>query len=329
MTAQADISGRCLRLAEGLEASDNPVALYETSEFLRAPNPDFDAYVFHHPTLDSPQLRSVVTTLHKLRRNVISDWDRPLFCDEIYGAEQESPSENSTSRKTTDYVAAMKLFHRLSAATAPLLELASLYQPDAEMITVPECISPRLKDSVDILQLPVAPRNPKSIGYVCNAASAPDDIALVYDVVLKLLSEDADSRLVFFGPIELTGPLRSHPQVVYNPPLPADDPHHHLTQVACLLEPHADVERDRCCSRVGYLQASLAGCQYVASPLPDLSSLKAPNLKLAISGEDWYGHILAAFKSAQGVRAARSAAAYVKKNHSSTAALNNFLALID
>lgn len=329
VAAQADISGRSLRLAEGLQASDSLVALYETSEFLRAPNPDFDVYVFHHPTLDNPQLRNVVNTLGKLRRILISDWNRPLFCDEIYGAEQSAAAAPNMSMKTTDYVAAMKLFRRMSAATAPLLELASLYHPDAELATVPECISPRAKDALDILQIQVTPRNPKSIGFVCNRSNSADDIGLIYDAIFKILSEDSECRLTFFGSIELTGPLRAHPQVIHAAALPKADPHHALSQVACVIEPHKKVERDRCTSRSGFLQASLAGCQYVATPLPDLSGLKAPNLKLATSEEEWYSHILGAFKSAQSMRAARSAASYVKKNHSSTTALNNFYTLID
>ncbi len=328
VTAKADLAGRCLRMAEGLQAEGYPVALYETSEFLRAPNPDFDVYVFHHPTLDFPQLRAVLTTLGKLRRILISDWDLPLFCDEIFGAEQSVERERGGSLKTTDYVAAMKLFTRLSAATAPLIELASLYQPDVELVTVPQSISPRQKDTTDVLNVATTPRNPKSLGFVCNTATAAADISVVYDLVFKILSEDPETTLTLFGEIDLPGPLLSHPQVFKDTALSPTDPHQDLAKVSCVVEPHADPVRDRCVSRLGFLQASLAGCQYIATPLPDLSSLKAPNLKLATSAEDWHDQILGAFQKAKNAKAARSAASYVKKNHSPNAALSSFQTMI-
>ncbi len=328
VTAEADLAGRSARLAEGMQAAGSCVALYDTAEFFRAPNPDFDAYVFHHPTLDFPQLRNVVTSLGKLRRTLISDWDLPLFCDEIYGAEQPGRKGGDSPAKTTDYVAAMKLFDRLSAATAPLTELASLYQPDVELMTVPESISPRLKGSTDILQVPVTPRSPNSLGFVCRGPHASGDLALIYDVVFKIISEDSTCSLTLFGDLELPGPLLSHPRVTLQPDLSKTDPHLDLSTVACVIEPHADVARDRCASRLGFLQASLAGCQYIATPLPDLNALKAPNLRLASTEMEWHDHIRAALSAAKSLRAARSAASYVKKNHASTNALNNFKALL-
>lgn len=328
VAGEADLSGRSTRLAEGAQAAGSCVALYETAEFLRAPNPDFDAYVFHHPTLDYPQLRNVVATLGKLRRILISDWDLPLFCDEIYGAEQPGGKDRNTPIKTTDYVAAMKLFDRLSAATTPLTELASLYQPDVQLVTVPECISPRLKGLTDVLQIPTTPRNPKSLGFVCRSQHAPSDLALIYDVIFKIISEDDACTLSLFGEIDLPGPLLSHPRVNTRPAPSETEPHIDLSKVACVIEPHADAARDRCSSRLGFLQASLAGCQYVATPLPDLNTLKAPNLKLAKSEAEWHDHIRAAFGAAQSVRAARSAASYVKKNHATTTALNNLHTLL-
>ncbi len=328
VAAKADLAGRCLRMAEGLQAEGYPVALYETSEFLRAPNPDFDVYVFHHPTLDFPQLRAVLTTLGKLRRVLISDWDLPLFCDEIYGTEQTTQSERGDPLKTTDYVAAMKLFDRLTAATGPLIELASLYQPDVELVTVPQSISSRQKDTTEVLQVATTPRNPKSLGYACNAATAARDFSIVYDLVFKILSEDPETTLTLFGAIDLPGPLLSHPQVFQDTALSPTEPHQDLAKIACVIEPHADPVRDRCATRLGFLQASLAGCQYVASPLPDLNPLKAPNLKMATSAEDWHDQILGAFERAKTLRAARSAASYVKKNHSPSAALSSFQTMI-
>ncbi len=328
VAAQADLQGRCLRLTEALQAAGYSVALYETIEFLRAPNPDFEAYVFHHPSLDFPQLRNVVTTLSNLRRVLISDWDLPLFRDEIYGAEQTGGAEGNEPRRTTDYVAAMKLFPRLSTATTPLTELASLYQPDVELMTVPETISARQKALADVLQVPVTPRNPKSIGFVCRTELAAADFGFIYDVVFKIIAEDPECQLTFFGPIELPGPIARNPRVTFEPALSQADPDLDLTKVACVIEPHVDVLRDRCTTRLGFLQASLAGCQYVATPFPDVSTLKAPNLQLATSLEEWHDHIREAFTRAKSVRAARSAASYVKKNHSSTAALSNLQTLL-
>ena len=312
-------------MAEELQAGGHSVALHETDEFLRAPNPDFDAYVFHHPTLNHGQLRSVVTTLGNLRRIMISDWDMPLFCDEIYGAEQLGGQEQSTPLKTTDYVAAMKLFDRLSAATAPLAELASLYQPDVELMTVPDGVSARLKGLTDVLQIAVAPRNPRSIGYVSRGLNATSDLAVLYDVLFKIISEDSACTLTVFGPLDLPGPFERHPRVKQEAAVSASDPQLDLARVACVIEPHSDLKRARCVSRVGFLEASLAGCQYVASPLPDLIELPAaPNLKLATSAPEWHDHIQAALTSAQSSRAGRSAASYVKKNLTATAAMGQF-----
>ena len=317
-----------MRLTEALQAAGYPVALYETIEFLRAPNPDFDAYVFHHPSLDYPQLRNVVTTLSNLRRALISDWDLPLFCDEIYGAEQMSRTDGDEPRRTTDYVAALKLFPRLSTATAPLTELASLYQPDVELMTVPETISTRQKALADVLQVPVTARNPKSIGYVVRNELAAEDFRSVHDVVFKILCEDPECQFTFFGSLEASGPITRHPRVSFEPALSASGPELDLTKVACVIEPHANVTRDRCATRLGFLQASLAGCQYIATPFPDLNALKAPNLKLATDLEEWHSHIRSAFTQAKSVRTQRSAASYVKKNHSATAALSNLQTLL-
>ncbi|MEM8685913.1 MAG: hypothetical protein AAGF81_01190 [Pseudomonadota bacterium] len=324
VTALIDEAGRCVRMAEGLQATGYSVALYETAEFLRAPNPDFDAYIFHHPTVNHAQLRSVVTSLGNLRRTLISDWDLPLFCDEIFGSEQPAEQNGEPPLKTTDYIAGMKLFRRLSAATPPLAELASLYQPDVELMTVPDGISPRLKGLSDVLQLPVVPRNPKSLGFVANTPQAASDLALIYDVLFKIVSEDSACTLTIFGPLELPGPLLAHPRVKQEAPLSKLSPELDLTRVACIVDPHVDQKRDRCVSRIGFLQASLAGCQYVASPLPDLSGLDAPNLRLAAGQSEWHDQIQDALTSTKSLRAARSAASHAKKNHASATIMSQF-----
>ena len=324
VTALIDEAGRCVRMAEGLQASGYSVALYETADFLRAPNPDFDAYIFHHPTVSYSQLRSVVSSLGNLRRTLISDWDMPLFCDEIFGAEQPAGQNGAPPLKTTDYIAAMKLFSRLSAATPPLAELASLYQPDVELMTVPDSISPRLKGMSDVLQLPVAPRNPKSLGFVAKTPHARADLALIYDVLFKIISEDSACTLTVFGPLDLPGPLMTHPRVKQEAPLSNLTPELDLARVACIIDPHADLKRDRCVSRIGFLQASLAGCQYIASPLPDLSGLDAPNLRLATTLSEWHDQIQDALASTQSLRAARSAASFAKKTHTASTTLTQF-----
>ncbi|MEM1200366.1 MAG: hypothetical protein AAGI06_13760 [Pseudomonadota bacterium] len=311
-------------MAEGLQATGYSVALYGTVEFLRAPNPDFDAYIFHHPTVSHPQLRSVVSTLGNLRRTLISDWDLPLFCDEIVGAEQPASQSGDAPLKTTDYIAGMKLFKRLSAATSPLAELASLYQPEVELMTVPDAISPRLKGMSDVLQLPVAPRNPKSLGFVANSAHAASDLALIHDVLFKIISEDNACTLTIFGSVDLPGPLLTHPRVKREASPSTLTPELDLARVACIIAPHADTKRDRCASRIGFLQASLAGCQYVASPLPDLSGIDGSNLRLATNLSEWHDQIQEALVSTQSLRAARSAASYVKKSHASSTLLSQF-----
>ncbi len=324
VTASIDEAGRCVRMAEGLQTNGYSVALYRTEEFLRAPNPDFDAYVFHHPTVNHAQLRSVVGSLGNLRRILISDWDLPLFCDEIYGAEQPAGQSGGAPLKTTDYIAAMKLFKRLSAATPPLAELASLYQPDVELMTVPESITPRLKGLSDVLQLPVAPRNPKSLGFVARTQHSALDLAMIYDLLFKIISEDSACTLTIFGSVELPGPLLTHPRVKHEAPVAKQAPELDLAKVACIIDPHANTKRDRCVSRIGFLQASLAGCQYVSSRLPDLSQLDAPNLRLATTQSEWHDHIQAALAAAQSLRAARSAASYAKKTHATTTILSQF-----
>ena len=265
-----------------------------------------------------------MSTLGNLRRTLISDWDLPLFCDEIFGSEQPAGQTGGTPLKTTDYIAAMKLFRRLSAATAPLAELASLYQPDVELMTVPDAISPRLKGMSDVLQLPVAPRNPRSLGFVAKSSHAASDLALIYDVLFKLISEDNACTLTVFGSLDLPGPLLTHPRVKREASPSTLTPELDLARVACIIAPHADMKRDRCVSRIDFLQASLAGCQYVASPLPDLSGLDAPNLRLATTQSEWHDHIQEALASAQSLRAARSAASYAKKSHASTTVLSQF-----
>ena len=324
VTAWPNEAGRCVRMAEGLQSGGWSVSLYETADFLRAPNPDFDAYVFHHPTVSNAQLRSVVTTLGNLRRTLISDWDLPLFCDEIYGAEQPAEQNGGTPLRTTDYIAAMKLFRRLSAATFPLAELASLYQPDVELMTVPDSISPRLKGMSDVLQLPVAPRNPKSLGYVATGIHAASDLAVIYDVLFKIISEDSACTLTVFGAMGLPGPLLDHPRVKIEAALSKTSPELDLSRVACVIDPHANLKRDRCVSRIGFLHASLAGCQYVASPLPDLGDLEAPNLRLATSQAEWHDHIQEALAAAQSPRSARSAASFVKKTQTASNTLSQF-----
>ncbi len=328
IAAKSDHLGRCTRLAEAVQTGGYPVAVYETSEFLRAPNPDFEAYVFHHPSAAYSQLRNVVTALQKLGRVIICDWELPLFCDEIYGVEHPGDANSPEPRRTTDYVAALKLFPRVSAANPAIAELASLYQPEAQLVTVPESISPRQKAIADALQASTTKRNPKALGFVCRDRMAAANFGLVHDLVCKLIAEDSERHLTIFGHMDLDGPLANHPRVTFKPALSPSAPNLDLTSVGCVVEPSAIPTQNRCATRANFLHASLAGCQYVATPLPDLAALKAPNLKFATTSAEWHDQLRNAVARATSAQAARSAASYVKKNHSSAAALSPFQTLL-
>jgi len=251
---------RCFHLAEALRNAGYIAAVYPHDTFLEAPNPVFDIYAFHRPSAGDERLRTVVGALRKLQKTLVADIDRYIF------REQENEDE-TIGQARADQVRALRLFEHVTAATTALTEHAEKHHAMAEVQVITNSILPSLLGLVESQGTNLLARPDRTIGYAHWPDSATADFSAVQDVLFKTVAEDQTARLILFGPVKPPAHLENHPRVELRPAIRPSDLPFLFAECACIVGPLEDSERGQSTSRAGYLEASLAGCKYVATPL--------------------------------------------------------------
>lgn len=284
---------RCYHPAEALSSQGYRVTVCAAAKFYENPSFDCDVYVFHRPSSSRRFFDRVIDHLESLGRTLIADYDDLIFGGEDVALVSSAVKNRNTDRDTAIRIfsanqTALERFNRFSVSTAPLAKRVHAIRPDARIAVVanelPESmLRPHLDGGTALRE-----RSPRVIGYFAGTRSHNADFPVVKGVLHRILSEDARRTLLVVGPLELPKSIASLPNVLVRDVVP----YWHLPDLmsACdtVIAPLERSAFNECKSRVKFLEAALAGCRLVATPIPDMEEVGPSRITFARNPDEWY-----------------------------------------
>jgi len=284
---------RCFHPAEALAAKGHLCSVYSAPQFAARPSVDFDVYVFHRPSVARPAFRKVFERLSKLGRVLVADYD-----DLIFGSRETAACSSAVRNKgmTLDQATiafdrnleALNMFSRVTVSTAPLAARVRQANPSAKVQVIPNHITESMRGFHRRLGTATQKRSRRQIGYFAGTKSHDRDLPIAEEVLHRVLSENQDFSLLVVGPVRLPGSLASLPNVVCCEAVPYWRLPWLMALCHTVIAPLETSAFNDCKSRVKFLEAALAGCRLVATPIPDVRAIGERHITLCSTNEDWY-----------------------------------------
>ncbi|MBI6941493.1 hypothetical protein JET76_09085 [Pseudomonas putida] len=252
--------------------------------------PKYDAYIFHRPYLT--QELSEFLQEHNEQELIIADFDDLIF--DVRYAELtpmvrvrggDTKSVRSYLSKTYD---AASLFNRFTLSTSPLKEHASELFPGAEALVLSNSIDPGFLGLSRIARRtnPVGER-PYALGYFSGTASHDKDFAMIAPLIAKRIIKTGE-KILLVGPLEIPECLKAlESQVVAHPLVSFHELAKTMAQCETVLAPLEDTIFTLSKSGLKFFEAVLAGCNVIATPIPDIDRFDSPLLKKCRNIDEW------------------------------------------
>lgn len=252
--------------------------------------PQYDAYVFHRPYLT--QELSEFLLEENDDKLLIADFDDLIF--DVRYAELtpmvrvrggDSKAVRSYLSKTSD---AASLFKNFTLSTEPLRRHADELFPHGESIVLSNSIDPGFMGLSRIARQnsPVSER-PFSLGYFSGTASHDKDFAMISPVIAERLKRTGE-KILLVGPLTIPKELLAlGSQVVVSPLVSFHELAKTMAQCVTILAPLEDTIFTRSKSGLKFFEAVLAGCDVIATPIPDIDRFDSPLLEKCLTINDW------------------------------------------
>lgn len=330
---------RCYHLGEALQQLGHQVHVTALAHFLENPLLGQDLYVFHRPRpdpgeLDIAPLARLLDELRLQGAQLAADYDDLVFGDHSI-ARQSSMVRGrgkSVARATERFQAnlqVLRLFDRVTVSSDPLAEQVRHWHPQAEVQTIPNAVPASLLQKAQEAELFLCPRAKNSIGYFSGTATHDRDFRLVEPALRTFLRQNWDASLLLVGAVTPSCRLRRHPRVTRHEPVAFESLGALMSRCATVIAPLETTPFNRCKSRGKFLEAALAGCRLVATPVPELEAAGSGWIRFADSADEW----LTAFQDrtfqADWRRWAQQQFESLEQNQSAQAAARCFVAFHD
>lgn len=288
---------RCYHFAEELSKSGYIVSIYSAKQFYSDIIADYDTYIFHRPNIGRLNFERTVMFLQQQGRRIIADYDDLIFGD-AETALESSAVKNGTLTPPLAIAAfssclrAMDLFDHFTASTEPLAKQIRRHRPEAMVAITPNFLPNALVEMHQALGTPDRPRYGRNIGYFAGTKSHNLDFPIVAPALARFLSEDRRIHFTAVGPVELPGSIASLPNVRQMGAVAYSRLPDLMSGFATVIAPLEKSLFNECKSRVKFLEACLAGCRLVATPIPDMVTAGNDSLAFANNDDDWYENLL-------------------------------------
>jgi hypothetical protein len=284
---------RCYHPAEFLQREGHHCAVYSGANFFEAPVYDHDVFVFHRPNTARPGFERTFNTLLRMGRTLIADYDDLIFGTEKIALGSSAVKNRTLSPETAiqsfaSNLDAMRHFDKISVSTTPLGDMVKRFNRGAEVRISHNHLPVTMTRPHMEFGTPYRVRPKGTIGYFAGTNSHNRDFPIVEEVLHRVLLENADFSLLVVGPVSLPASLASLPNVVTAPPIGYWRLPYLMTLCNTVIAPLEDGEFNACKSRVKFLEAALAGCRLIASPIPDMEAIGGTRLVLARNKDEWY-----------------------------------------
>lgn len=321
---------RCFHFAEELSNAGYIASVYSAKQFYSEPTADYDTYVFHRPNIARLNFLRTVTLLRQKGRRVIADYDDLIFGD-AETALVSSAVKNGTLTPALALTAfsscrqAMDLFDHFTASTEPLANQIRHHRPEATVRVTPNFLPNALVEMHQALGTPDRQRYRRNIGYFAGTKSHNFDFPIVAPALARLLSEDSRLHFTVVGPVELPGSVASLPNVRQMGPVAYSRLPYLMSGFATVIAPLEQSLFNECKSRVKFLEACLAGCRLVASPIPDMVAAGGTNVAFANDDDDWYENLNTEVPVSSGT--AQSPLSTLTRDHNASASIQQLRSL--
>ncbi|MFD1381192.1 glycosyltransferase family protein [Fodinicurvata halophila] len=276
-----------------LQAQGHACHVTSLHAFLRAPQFDHDLYIFHRPEGSEPQLPDLVAGLRSLGRQVRADYD-----DLIFGGRDialNSPFVRSRGKDPDRIIVryrrnldVLHLFDRVTVSTEPLKDQVLAHHPNAQVEVRPNFIPPSLLKRAEEAGWYKRNRPVRRIGYFAGTKGHSRDFRVAEHALRYCLGREPDTRLLIVGPVDLSLRLRWHRRVERQPLVPYEEMFELMSHCTDVIAPLEDTLFNRCKSRVKYLEATLAGCRLIATPVPDIEAIAGEGDMLPREEAAWF-----------------------------------------
>jgi hypothetical protein len=252
--------------------------------------PQYDAYIFHRPYLT--QELSEFLLEHNDDKLIIADFDDLIF--DVRYAELtpmirvrggDTKSVRSYLSKTHD---AASLFNNFTLSTVPLKEHVQEMFPQGKSIVLSNSIDPGFIGLSRIARQnnPVATR-PYALGYFSGTASHDKDFSMITPIIIERLQRTGE-KILLVGPLVVPDDLlKLGAQVVVKPLVSFHELAKTMAQCVTVLAPLEDTIFTLSKSGLKFFEAVLAGCDVIATPIPDIDRFISPLLHKCKTLEDW------------------------------------------
>jgi glycosyltransferase involved in cell wall biosynthesis len=283
---------RCFHPAEALLSAGHKCCVVSQKRFVEMPSYDFDVYVFHRPAPDVGPLHSILERLKESGKFLIADYDDLVFGDELLALDSSLAKRGGDAsleaiaafRRNTE---ALRFFERVTVSTYPLADKVKQFHSTAQVDVVHNTIPDSIFALSDRLEISTRPRPARQIGYFCGTNTHDADFRVVSEVIIAMLDNFPDATFVVLGPLKLPGALAFHPRVHTYPPCNYFRLSSVMSGCSIAIAPLVRGEFNDCKSRVKFLEASVAGCQLIASPIDDMTRAAEGRIALPTTPNEW------------------------------------------
>ncbi|MFT6437791.1 MAG: glycosyltransferase involved in cell wall biosynthesis [Candidatus Azotimanducaceae bacterium] len=287
---------RCYHPAEYLLSKGHSCTVVSAEHFYTSPVLNHDVYVFHRPNAGRTGFKEIVNYLSRQGTSLIADYDDLIFGDSAIALGSSAVKNGTLNPKTAvdvfrNNLQAMLMFDKVTVSTVPLSEYVREYNPRASTHVVPNFIPSSVLNLHRDLKTANRKRPRTTIGYFAGTKSHDKDLPVVESVLHRVLSENPNFQLFVVGPVLLPKSLTSLPNVAVTSVVNYLRLPGLMSTCSTVIAPLEDSSFNSCKSRVKFLEAALAGCRLVASPIPDMTGFGDGAIALANSLDDWYFHL--------------------------------------
>jgi glycosyltransferase involved in cell wall biosynthesis len=283
---------RCYHLAEALRAKGCHCVVVSLSEFLENPSFAYDAYVFHRPSADVSRFQSTIEDLRRLRKRLLADYD-----DLIFGTAEEAltystfksglRSEKQVAAMFSANLLALLQFDLLTTSTEPLKQQVMRFNPSGCCEVIPNGVPDSIIAIAEENEFYLASRPPNVVGYFAGTKTHDKDFPVAEQGILRFLEADPEGRFLVVGPVSLPNTLTDHPRVVRHGLVDYLRLPKLMQQCSTVVAPLEQTIFNECKSRVKFLEACLAGCRLVATPIPDMRAVASQWADLPQTRDEW------------------------------------------
>jgi hypothetical protein len=230
--------------------------------------------------------------LRRLGKRLLADYD-----DLIFGTAEEALTYSTfkTGLRSEKQVAAMfganllalLQFDLLTTSTGPLKQQVMRFNPSGYCEVIPNGLPDSIFAIAEEYEFYLASRPSNVVGYFAGTKTHDKDFPVAEEGILRFLETDPAGRLLVVGPVSLPNPLTGHPRVVQHglvdyPRLPKI-----MQQCSTVIAPLEQTIFNACKSRVKFLEACLAGCRLIATPIPDMRAAASHGADLPQTQDEW------------------------------------------